>query len=220
MKRIIAMLLAALLACAAIPALASGGEVSYDRLVQCAVALRAMAYGDFMTLKGVPDTIQGMAMDWTAGIDDTPDLVVRLDVYGSAVVLQYKAVFKSEHPMVSMEAQSTGVGEIMNAVYSLAAYEYPQPERAYNQFFEVHKALNFDEIYADPTAEEGHQLYLLLYENAEPLFILVNAENGAVSLTPYIVPSMELANCESYAQVAMWFMRWGCPMVGEEVRPE
>lgn len=219
MKRILAMALAALLVLTAVPALASGGEVGCDRLVQCAVSLRAMAYGDFMTLKGVPEDIQGMARDWTAGIDDTPDLVVRLDVYGSAVVLQYKALFKSEHPMVSLEAQSTGVGEIMNAVYTMAAYEYPQPERSYNQFFDVHSALNFDEIYADPAIEEGGQLYLLLYENAEPLFILVNAENGAVSLTPYIVPSMELAECGSYAQVAMWFMRWGCPMTGEQLTP-
>lgn len=219
MKRFLALLLAAMMVCASVPALAAGGEISYDRLVQFALNLREMAYGDFMTLKGVPADIQGMARDWTEGIDDTPELLVRLDVYGSSHVLQYKAVFKAEHPMVSLEAQSTGVGEIVNYIYTMAAYEYPQPERAYYQFFDVHSAMNYDEIYADPAVEEGGQLYLLLYENAEPLFILVNAENGAVSLTPYIVPSMELAGYTSYTQVAMWFMRWGCALTGEQLIP-
>ena len=73
---------------------------------------------------------------------------------------------------------------------------------------------------ADPDAPEGYALYFLLWEDAEPLFILTNVENGAVSLTTYVVPSMELAECSTYAQLAMWFMRVGCPITGAEIRPQ
>ncbi len=118
------------------------------------------------------------------------------------------------------EAESTGVGEIINGALTMAAMELPDPQAAYTRMSQVHSALGYDEMRADPDTPAGGQLYLLLYEGAEPLLILTNAENGAVSLTTYIIPSMELAECDSYADVALWFLRWGCPLTGEEVQPE
>ena len=220
MKRVMALLTALLLVCSALPALAAGGEVPTQRLVETAMSLRALAYGDFMTIKGVPENIQGMARDWTAGIDETPEMIVRLDISECAAVLQYRAMFKSEHPMVSYEAQSTGMGEVINAALIISAYESPRPETAYFQITNVLNALGHSELYADPEAQSGNMLYILFYEDAEPLFILANVENGAVSLTTYIVPSMELAECTSYAQVALWFMRMGCPISGAELTLE
>lgn len=221
MKRMMALLLALVLACGMTMALAEKpGEVSYDRIVEAAMSLRTLAYGDFLTLKGVPESVQGMARDWTEGIDETPDVMVRLDVMDCPLVLQYRAVFKAEHPMVSYEAESNGVGEIINSLLVLAAYETPQPEQTYRKITNVLSALNHSEIYADPDAPEGYALYFLLWEDAEPLFILTNVENGAVSLTTYVVPSMELAECSTYAQLAMWFMRVGCPITGAEIRPQ
>lgn len=219
MKRLMALLLTLLLCCA-VPAMAEGGEISYGRIVESMLTLREMARSDFMTLKGVPESIQDDAREWTAAIDDTPDLVVRLDVNNSPHVAQYRAIFKSEHPMVSYEAQSTGVGEIINSAMSIAAYESLRPEDAYYRMGDVLGALNHSEIYADPAAEEGTMLYIVLYEGAEPIFLLTNVENGAVSLTPYIIPCVALADCESYAEVAMWFLSWGCPISGGEVLPE
>lgn len=218
--RVTALAAALLMLCSAACAETLGGQIAYGRLVECARELYELAYGDFMTLKNVPWDVQSVAQDWTAAYSGEPALVVRLDVYGSAHVLQYRAVFKSEHPLVSLEAQSTGVGEIINGALTMAAYDSLQPQAAYTRMMHVHNALNFNEMYADADIPEGGQLYVLLYEEGEPLFILSNAENGAVSLTTYIIPSMSLAECRTYADVAMWFMRWGCPISGDEVRPE
>lgn len=220
MKRFVAMLLAMLLLSCALPAMAEGGEVSYARIVETMIDLRELAQGDFMTLKGVPESIQADAITWTEGIGETPRLVVRLDVYKTAHVRQYAALFKSEHPMVSYEAQSTGVGEIINSALSVAAMEALRPEETYFRTIDVLNALNHSVLYADPAAEEGCVLYVVLYDEAEPIFMLTNVENGAVSLTTYIIPSAELADCKSYAEVAMWFLRWGCPVSGAEIRPE
>ncbi len=221
MKRMMTLLLALMMIFSVTAALAEKpGEVSYERLVEAAMDLRETAFGDFLTLKGVPDDIQGMARDWTEGIDETPELVVRLDVMECPAVLQYRALFKAEHPLVSYEAESNGVGEIVNTLLVLAAYETPQPEAAYRKTINVLSALNHNSIYADPDAPEGCALYFLLWEDAEPLFILTCVENGAVSLVPYIVPSMELAECSTYAQLVFWFMRVGCPITGAEILPE
>lgn len=220
MKRLMAMMLAAMLILFAAPALALGGEVPYWRIVDTMLNLREVAHGDFMSIKGVPANVQEDARAWTEAIDDTPDLVVRLDVYDTAHVAQYRAIFKSEHPMVSYEAQSTGVGEIMNTAMVVAAYENIRPESMYYRMGDVVNALGYRELYADPDAEDGCVLYIVLYEGAEPVFLLTNVENGAVCLTPYIIPCMALSECESYPEVVMWFMSWGCPISGAEVRPE
>lgn len=219
MKRLLALLVTLSLLCAA-PAFAAGGEIPYERIVGSMLYLRELAHGDFMTIKGVPEDVQADAREWTAAIDDTPDLIVRLDVNDCAHVAQYRAIFKSEHPMVSYEAQSTGVGEIMNTAMIVAAYENLRPEQAYYRMGDVVSALNHRELYADPDAQEGCVLYIVLYEGAEPVFLLTNVENGAVSLTAYIIPCMALSECESYLDVAMWFMGWGCPISGAEVRLE
>lgn len=220
MKRVVSLLLVLALLLCAVPALAAGGEISYDRVVEACMGLRALAHGDFMDIRGVPEDVQGRARDWTAAIDETPDLVVWLDVYNCAFVLQYKALFKAEHPMVSLEAQSTAISEILNGAMSMAAMETPQPERYYSQATQVANALDYRHIYADAAAEEGGGFYVVLYEDALPVLLLTNVENGAVSVSAYIIPSGELAACTSYAQVAMWFMRWGCPITGAEVKAQ
>lgn len=220
MKRLTALILALVMMLCAAPALAEGGEVSYEKIVEAMLDLKALADGDFMSIKGVPEEVQQRARDWTAGIDDTPDLVVRLDVEDSSIVKEYRAMFKSEHEMVSYEAQSTAVGEIINYSFVMAAMENPDPEKSYNELAEVLSALNHNLIYADPIAEDGAVLYVVFYEDALPIFLLTNVENGAVSLTAYIVPSDDLAACSSYARVAFWFLGWGCPLSGGEVKPE
>lgn len=220
MKRVMALLLALTMLLAAAPACALGGEISYDEIVAAALSLRQTAHGDFMDIKGIPMDIQGMARDWTAGIDDTPDLVVRMDVNDSAVVKEYRAMFRAEHPMVSYEAQSTGVGEIISYSMVYSAYESNDPEKAFDRMADVNTALNHNVLYASPDAQDGAVLYVVLYEDALPILLLTNIENGATSLTTYILSSDELAKCGSYAQVAFWFMRWGCPMTGAEIRPE
>lgn len=220
MKRMTSLLLMLALLICAMPARAAGGELTYAQAVDAALYLRELAHGDFMAIKGVPEDIQGRARDWTQAIDETPELVVWLDVYECAHVLQYRAMFKSEHPMVSLEAQSTGVSEILNYAMTMAAYETLRPEASFSQYVQVNNALGSNEIYADPAAENGGSLYVVLYEEALPVFLLTNAENGAVSISAYIIPSSELLECTTYAQVAMWFMRWGCPITGAEIRPE
>lgn len=220
MKRFTALLLTLTLLCAALPALAAGGEMSYSRIVETMLDLRSVIEGDFLTLKGVPESIQADALAWTEGVNDSPRLVVRLDVYATAHVRQYAAIFKSEHPIVSYEAQSTGVGEILNTAFSVAAMETLRPEDTYARIGGVLNALDHSILYADPEAEEGGMLYVVFYDNAEPILLLTNVENGAVSLTTYIVPSAELADCRSYADVAMWFLSWGCPISGAEIKPE
>ncbi|MBQ2952700.1 MAG: hypothetical protein IJE07_04015 [Clostridia bacterium] len=220
MKRIVSLMLAVLMLLSAAPAMAAGGEISYAQVVDACMKLRALAHGDFMDIKGIPDDVQGRARDWTAGIDETPELVVWLDVYNCSYVLQYKAVFKSEHPMVSYEAQSTAISVILNGAMSMAAMETLQPEKYYTQSAQVNNALGSNWIYADAAAEDGGTFYVVLYEDALPVLILTNVENGAVSLSSYIIPSSDLAACTSYAEVAMWFMSWGCPMSGAEVKPE
>lgn len=220
MKRMMALLLILTMLTFAMPAFAAGGEVPYERIVAFCMNLRELAHGDFMTLKGVPDDIQGTARAWTDAIDETPDLVVRLDVMQSSHVLQYRAVFKAEHPLVSMEAQSTGVGEIINSAMSVAAYETLRPEATYRQIGNVLNALNHQSICAAPELEDGAMLYVVFYEGAEPIFVLTNVENGALAMTSYIIPSAALADCSTYPEVAMWFMRWGCPISGAVVQPE
>lgn len=220
MKRMMALLMALAMLLCAMPALAEGGEIPYAKVVEAALSLREAAYGDFLTLKGVPEDLQETARDWTAGIDDTPDLVVCMDVNDSALVKEYRAMFRSEHPMVSYEAQSTAVGEIMSYSMVMAAYETPELEKSFNEAIDVNSALNHNMMYADSAAEEGTMLYVVLYKDALPIFILTNVENGAVSLTAYIIPSNELASYTSYARVAFWFMGWGCNMTGKEIKPE
>ena len=220
MKRMMAMLLAWAMIVCAVPALASGGEVPYWRIVDTMLNLREVAHGDFMTIKGVPEKTQVDARAWTEGIDDTPDLVVRLDICDTAYVGQFRAMFRTEHPMVSYEAQSTAVGVIMNTAMTVAAYEDIRPESMYYRMGDVVNALGYRELYADPEAEEGCVLYVVLYEGAAPVLLLTNVENGAVCLTPYIVPSQALSACQSYPEVARWFLGFGCPISGAEVLPE
>ena len=221
MKRMLTLLLVLLLTVGVQGALAEKpGEVSYERIVEAAMSLRESAHGDFMDIKGIPEDIQGRARDWTEGIDETPELLVFLDVAQSPLVLQYRAIFKAEHPMVAYEAESNAVADLINSLMFLAAYETPHPERTYNQLVDVLNGLNRSSLYADPDALDGYALYFVLWEDAEPLFILPSVENGAVALTSYIIPSMELAECSTYAQLVFWFMRMGCPITGAEILPE
>ncbi len=87
MKRRMALALALMMIACTTVAMA-GGEVSYARLVQCALNLREVAWGNYMSMKGVPESIQGAARDWTDGYDATPFLLFRLVLYGRAHVQQ------------------------------------------------------------------------------------------------------------------------------------
>ncbi len=219
MKRAISLLLALSLICCALPALAAGGEISYDRVVETALIVREMSFGDYMTFKGVPERMQNRARNWALGIDDTPDLVVRLDIGECPYVREYRAIFMSEHPMVSAEAQSDAMAIILNSAMLQATTESLTGPTV-QEVSEVNAAVNAGAIFADTEAEDGCALYIVLYENAQPLMILTSVENGAVMVHSRFVPSPRLAAASSYAEVALWFMRLGCPMTGAQVFPQ
>lgn len=219
MKRLIALLLVLVLCAGMTSASAEGAELSYDRVVQMAQHIRSMASGDYLTIRGAPEDLQKKAREWTAGIDDTPELIVRMDIDDAAYVLEYRATFKAEHPMVAYEAESNAMVDIMTYSMLYAVYESVVTEAALEDCWEINSLLNASMLYAGE-GEPGSALYIVLYEDAQPIFILATAENGAVSLQGMLVPGRNLAKCTSYAQVAFWFMRYGFPMTGEEVLPE
>lgn len=219
MKRLTAILLALVLCMGLLTAYADGAELSYDRVVQMAMHMRNMAAGDYLTIKGAPESAMQLAREWSAGIDDTPELIVRMDIDDSGYVLEYRAMFKAEHPMVGYEAESNAMVDIISYSMVYAAYESVVAESAYEDCVEINGLLDAAMIFADDV-EPGSALYIVLYEDAQPIFILATAENGAVSLQGLFVPSRDLAKCTSYAQVAFWFMRNGFPMTGAEVLPE
>ena len=219
MKRAMTLLMALLLCAMLLPVQAEGAELSYERVVRMAMHMREMASGDYMTIAGAPESVQKRAREWAAGIDDTPELIVRLDIDEAALVKEYRAVFKSEHPMVGYEAESNAMSEVISYAMLYAFYESVVSESAFEEMLDVNELLKPTMLYAEE-GEPGSALYIVLYEGAQPIFILVTAENGAVHMQGMFVPGREIAKCTSYVQVAFWFMRKGLPMTGAEVLPE
>lgn len=218
MKRVIALVLVLLMSACMLPAHAAGAELTYERAVEMAAYMRRIASGDYLAINGVPEELQRTAREWSAGIDGQPRMVVKLDVMESALILETRAGFIAEHPMVLYEAESTAMSYILNYAMLYAAMETVVAESAYEEITEVNSQLNCEMLYAEE-AEDGTGMYLVFYDDAEPLLILSSAESGAVSLRAYFVPSEKLARCANHGQVALWFMMYGMPMTCSEVTP-
>lgn len=218
MKRWIALALVLLMSACMLPAYAAGAELTYERAVEMAQYVHQIVSGDYLAINGVPEDIQRTAREWAAGLDGQPRLVVRLDVMNAAYVVETRTMFLAEHPMVAYEAESNAMSYIMNYAVAFAAFETVVSESLYEEIAEVNSQLNCEMLYAED-AEDGTGMYLVFYEDAQPLMILSSAENGAVSLRGFFIPSQKLARCTNHGQVALWFMMNGLSMTCAEVTP-
>lgn len=216
MKRLIAMMLLLAMCMGMTAAHAEGAELTWSQAAEMAMYMRSLAWGDYMDIHGVPQELQSKARTWTDGITQTPRLVVRLDVENEPNVVAVRTSYLNEHPMVSFEAQSSAMGAIIAYSMLYAEYEDITAQTSYDETAAINTAIDCEMLYADK-AEPGTALYVVLYDNAQPLFILASAENDAVSLRGYLIPSRLLAKSTNYGQVALWFMRYGFPMTGQEI---
>lgn len=219
MKKLVFLMLILLLCAAMLPAYAAGSELSWQRAVDMAQHMRQIASGDYLAINGVPESLQRTARGWAAGVEGEPRMIVRLDVENAAFVRNMRAYFANEHPMVSFEAESTVMMEVVSYAMVYAAYESVVGAVEYEEILEVNGLLNCSMIYAEE-APAGTAYYLVLYEDAQPILILASAENNAVCLTGWFIPSKQLADCASSGQVSLWFLKNGMPMTCREIFPE
>lgn len=223
MKRMMTLLLALLLlgstfACAE-DAPRTGADLSYARVVEMAEYMRELSTGDYLDIKQVPEAMQTVAEGWAAGITGTPRLVVQLDINDSSYLVETRAMFSQEPPMVLYEAESTAVVEVWQYMVFAASSEAGLTESGYEEIMTVNGHINASMMYAE-VGTEGNAMYIVLYENATPILYIVNAENGAVSIRGVFLPSAKLAKCKNYGQVSMWMMLNGLSMTCREIKAE
>lgn len=72
-------------------------------------------------------------------------------------------------------------------------------------------------MYADPAQPDGAGMYLLLYEDGYPVAVSWASMNGSAVMQAKIVPLDELAGCRTAAEVSLWFMSQGIPVVCSEI---
>jgi len=225
MKRIITLMLAMVLAVSGLSACAyaetarHGADLSYARIVEMAQYMRELATGDYLDIKHVPETMQTVAQTWAAGINDTPRLVVQLDINGLSSMVEVQALFSREPAIVSFEAQSNVVVEVWQSLAYSAGMEAALAESGYEEIMNVNGQINASMMYAEP-GTEGNAMYIALYEGAAPIILLVCAENDAVSIRGMFLPSAKLAKCKNYGQVAMWLMLNGFALTCQEILPD
>lgn len=225
MKRMMVLLLALMLltgstfACAEETQQRSGANLSYARVVEMAEYMHQLATGDYLDIKHVPDAMQSVAEGWAAGITGTPRLVVQLDVNESSYLVETRALFSQEPPIVQLEAESTAVVEVWQYLAFAASSEAGLTESGYEEIMTVNGHINASMMYAEDGVE-GNAMYIVLYENAAPMLYIVSAENGAVSIRGLFLPSPKLTKCQNYGQVALWLLMNGFSMTCEEIKAE
>ena len=222
MKRMLICLLAMMLAWGGVSAVAeerTGVDLSYERAAEMAVYMRELVMGDYLDIKQSPDSLKSIAEGWAAGITDAPRLVVQLDVEKQSYVVEASAVFSHEPEIVGYEAISTVVIEIWQVLAQYAAAESGVAAASYQEIMEVNGLINAATMYAEE-GREGNGLFVVLYEDAAPILLIVSAENGAVSIRGMFLPSAKLAKCENYGQVSLYLMLNGVGMPCQEVKPE
>lgn len=197
----------------------TGADLSYARVVEMAEYMRELATGDYLDIKQVPDEMQAIAEGWAAGITGQPRLVVQLDINHSSYLVETRALFTQEPPIVLFEAESSAVVEVWQYMAISAGYEAGVTESGYEEIMKVNGHINAGMMYAED-GTEGNAMYIVLYENAAPILYIVSAENGAVSIRGMFLPSAKLAKCKNYGQVAMWLMLNGLSMTCQEIKPE
>lgn len=220
MKRL-TILLALILALTCLTAAAeprTGIHLSHDRAVEMAQYMRGLVDGDYLDIKQVPQEMQEIAAKWAAGVNESPRLVVELELSGLAAISQIRAVFRMEPEAVRYEAESTMLASVWQAMVNSASQE-GVAALSFAEIQRINAQIQAFRMYAE-AGEEGNGMYIVLYENAAPIVMIVNAENGAVSIQGMFLPSEKLAKCQNYGQVALWLMLGGIGMTCSEVKPE
>ncbi|MBQ3156052.1 MAG: hypothetical protein IJB81_03875 [Clostridia bacterium] len=223
MKKLMVIALALLLAvsgmASAEPARRTGKELSYARIVDMAQCMQQLVMGDYLSLKQVPEEQQRLVRGWAAGIGDTPRLVVQLELEDSMEMKLMQAYFRLDPAVIGMEAQCTVALELYWTMLYSASAESGVTGASYDDVMQINSSLGAFSMYAEE-GPEGMSMYLVLYDNAAPILLLVNSENGAVGIQGMFLPSQKLAQCEHYGDVAMWLMLSGVAMGCEEIKAE
>jgi hypothetical protein len=222
MKRIYIFILAVMLALGASSAVAqerSGADLTYDRAAAMGQYMRQLVMGDYLDIKQTPESLKTIARNWAAGITDSPRLVVQLDVENQSHVVTTRGIFSQEPPIVGFEAVSDAEVTIWQYLARSAGEESGVTGASYQEIMQVNGQINASTMYAEE-GREGTGMYILLYEDAAPILLLVNAENGAVSITGLFLPSVKLQKCQNYGQVSLYLMLNGFGMSCQEILGE
>lgn len=224
MKRMIALMLVLALALGCMPVSAEesargGVDLTYARIVEMAQYMRELATGDYLDIKQVPEAQQTTAQTWAEGINETPRMVVQLDIEKWSAMRETQISFSQEDEVVLLEAESNLIVELWQYLAYYASEEAALTEVGYEEMMTVNAHINAQMMYAEE-GREGNAVYIVLYENAAPLFYLVSAENGAVSIQGMFLPSAKLQKCKNYGQVSFWLMLNGFAITCQEIKPE
>lgn len=196
-----------------------GKDLPYARIMEMTALMKALATGDYLEIKQVPATLRQTAQTWAAGIDGAPRLVVQLNTEDLAYLKETLAYFSQEPAIVAFEAHSTAISEVWQQLAYNASGESGLNEAGLEEIMAVNSSLNAQKIYADQ-GPSGDGMYIVLYDNAAPILLMVNCENGGVSIQGAFLPSARLAKCSNYGQVALWLMLNGFSMTCREILPE
>ena len=220
MKRLIALMLVLLLALNSIPSVAeearTGVDLTYARIVEMTRYMRQLATGDYLDIKVVPGAQQAIARAWGEGIGGMPRLVVQLDIEKWSALRENQLTFSQEPDVVQLEAESTLIVQLWQYLAYYTSEEAALTEASYEEMMTVNSHINAQMMYA----EEGNAVYIVLYDNAAPIFLLVSGENGAVSIQGMFLPSARLQKCGNYGQISLWLMLNGYPITCREIKPE
>ncbi len=217
MKRIFILLLAMLMLCAPVHAEERvGAELSYQRIVDFCLYMKEMATGDYLDVKQVPQAQQMLAEKWAAGITGDPRLVVKLDIHSLPAMKEIELYFRNDPEIVRFEATSTVMVQIWWSLCYLTSMEGGIDTVSYEETMNVNAGVNAQMRYAE-AAEPGDGMYLVIYDDASPILLMVNAENDAVSIEGLFLPSAKIAKSKSYGQVSMYLMLNGLAMTCEEI---
>jgi hypothetical protein len=181
--------------------------------------MRQLVMGDYLDIKQTPESLKTIARNWAAGITDSPRLVVQLDVENQSHVVTTRGIFSQEPPIVGFEAVSDAEVTIWQYLARSAGEESGVTGASYQEIMQVNGQINASTMYAEE-GREGTGMYILLYEDAAPILLLVNAENGAVSITGLFLPSVKLQKCQNYGQVSLYLMLNGFGMSCQEILGE
>jgi len=153
--------------------------------------------------------------EWGEGDFTRPSLVVEVPVsaqtHGTSIwgpstanALAAAAADDPARRMLEMQAPDLLMSSVMNA--RLRAQEIAQVSIS-----------SYGGMYADPAQPDGAGMYLLLYEDGYPVSVSWASMNGSAVMQAKIVPLDELAGCRTAAEVSLWFMSKGIPVVCREI---
>lgn len=222
MKRVLIFILTMVMAFTSSTAVGeerTGADLTYDRAVQMGLYMRELVMGDYLDIKQTPEALKTIAQGWAAGITDKARMVVQLDIANQSLIVETRAIFSQEPDMVELEAVSEAEVSIWQYLAMYAGEESGVAGASYEEIMQVNGQINAATMYAEE-GREGSGMYILLYEDAAPILLFVNAENGGVSIQGLFLPSSRLAKCQNYGQVSIYLMLNGFAMSCQEILPE